>query len=463
MLFGIPVIYEPSSPACGSRTKCCADFGHTFSKGRYFQLFVDIATIHIEAGDGGNGVVAFHREKYVPAGGPDGGDGGNGGDVIFAVDPHMSTLMDFRFKRKFKAQNGAPGAGAKKSGKRGESIVIKLPPGTLIKEASSGRVVHDMGNSGEFVCIKGGRGGWGNQHFATPTRQAPRFARDGLKGGKMDVTLELKLIADVGLAGFPNVGKSTILSVVSAARPKIADYHFTTLAPNLGVVAPDNHTSYVMADIPGIIEGAADGAGLGLAFLRHIERCRLVVHVVDVSGSEGRDPVEDFEIISRELETYSPALASRPVMVAANKCDLVADSDRGIIDRFRAEMGKRGLEVHEISAATGQGMRELVYAIAARLNELPPIEMFEPEYGIEETDGQGERDITITVDEEGVYRLGGEWIERMAGPINPSDFESLSYLGRVLKNAGVFEMLEEAGIKENDTVAILGFEFDYVK
>jgi len=380
--------------------------------------------------------------------------------VIFVTDRNMSTLMDFHYRRKFKAGSGANGSGGQKSGKKGEHLYIKVPFGTLIKDAATGAIIHDMGEEKEFVCLKGGRGGWGNQHFATPTRQAPRFARDGRKGEKLEIVLELKLIADVGLAGFPNVGKSTLLSMVSAARPKIADYHFTTLYPNLGVVAPDTETSFVMADIPGIIEGASEGAGLGHDFLRHIERCRLVVHVVDVSGSEGRDPVEDFDIISKELKVYSEALASRPVLVAANKCDLL--TDRTGIEAFREAMKERGHEVYEISAATGKGVRELVYAIAAKLKELPPLPTFEPDYVKPEEEPE-ERDITVTVDDRGVYVLGGKWIERVAGPVDINEIESLNYLHRVLKNAGVFEMLEEAGIKENDTVSILGYEFDYLK
>ena len=424
-------------------------------------MFVDIAKIYIESGDGGNGAVAFHREKYIAAGGPDGGDGGDGGHVIFVTDRNMSTLMDFHYRRKFKAANGNPGEGAQRSGRKGEHLYIRVPFGTLIHDSATGALIHDMGAEKEFICLKGGKGGWGNQHFATPTRQAPRFARDGRKGERLEITLELKLIADVGLAGFPNVGKSTLLSMVSAARPKIADYHFTTLYPNLGVVAPDQDTSYVMADIPGIIEGASEGAGLGYDFLRHIERCRLVVHVVDVSGSEGRDPVEDFNIISAELAAYSEVLASRPVIVAANKCDLLADHEG--LDTFRDSMKERRLEVYEISAATGMGVRELTYAIAARLKELPPVETFEPDY-VKPAEGRDEvRDVTIKVDENGVYVLGGKWIEKVASPINVEEIESLSYLHRVLKNAGVFEMLEKAGIKENDTVNILGYEFDYVK
>ena len=285
--------------------------------------FVDKVTIQVRAGDGGAGAVAFHREKYVAAGGPDGGDGGRGGNIVFTVDDHMSTLMDFRYKRKFVAGNGQPGQGKRCSGKDGESIVLKVPRGTVLRDADSGAIMHDMSSGEDYVACRGGRGGWGNKHFATPTRQVPRFAKPGLPGESHTITLELKLLADVGLVGFPNVGKSTLLSVVSNAHPKIANYHFTTLFPNLGVVYVDEGVSFVLADIPGIIEGASDGAGLGHDFLRHIDRCRLLIHLVDVSGSEGRDPVEDFEAINAELAQYNADLASRPQLVAANKLSLI--------------------------------------------------------------------------------------------------------------------------------------------
>ena len=342
-------------------------------------MFVDKVRIFVKAGSGGNGAVAFHREKYVAAGGPDGGDGGHGGSIVLRVDDTLSTLMDFRYKRKYTAPNGQDGQGARRSGKRGEDLVIKVPRGTVVRDAETGEVIRDMSSSEDYVLCKGGRGGWGNKHFATPTRQVPRFAKSGAPGEEHDVILELKLLADVGLVGFPNVGKSTLLSVTSNAHPKIANYHFTTLYPNLGVIWVEEGTSFVMADIPGIIEGAAEGAGLGHDFLRHIDRCRLIVHMVDVSGSEGRDPVEDFEKINRELAEYSPDLAARPMIVAANKLDLLEpDSDN--LARLRAHVEAAGLELFEISAATTQGTRQLVRTIANRLRELPPITVYEAEY-----------------------------------------------------------------------------------
>ena len=316
--------------------------------------FVDKARITIKAGNGGNGAVAFHREKYVAAGGPDGGDGGRGGDIVFVVDDNMSTLMDFRYKRKYVAGNGADGQGKRCSGKDGDSLYIRVPRGTLVRDTETGGIMHDMSDGKDFVAARGGKGGWGNKHFATPTRQVPRFAKPGLPGEAHDITLELKLLADVGLVGFPNVGKSTLLSVVSKAHPKIANYHFTTLFPNLGVVYVDEGRSFVMADIPGIIEGASEGAGLGHDFLRHIDRCRLLVHLVDVSGSEGRDPVEDFEAINAELRAYSDVLGSRMQIVAANKCDLLGD-DRTNIDRLRAHVEAQGYAFFEMSAAAHTG------------------------------------------------------------------------------------------------------------
>mgnify|MGYP000284489907 FL=1 len=329
--------------------------------------FIDKARITVRAGNGGNGAVAFHREKYVAAGGPDGGDGGDGGSIIVQVDDNMSTLMDFRYKRKYVASPGVDGQGGRKSGKDGESLTIRVPRGTLIRDAETGEIIKDMSDSEPFVLCKGGRGGWGNQHFATPTRQVPRFAKAGLPGESHDVVLELKLLADVGLVGFPNVGKSTLLSVVSKAHPKIANYHFTTLYPNLGVVYVDEGVSFVMADIPGIIEGASEGAGLGHDFLRHIDRCRLLVHLVDVSGSEGRDPIADFDAINAELKQYSPELAGRKMIVAANKVDIMEDP--ALLDRLRAHVESQGMELFEISAAAHQGTRELVKRAAQELQQ----------------------------------------------------------------------------------------------
>ena len=327
--------------------------------------FIDKARITVKAGNGGGGAVAFHREKYVAAGGPDGGDGGRGGDIILRVDSHMSTLMDFRYKRKYVAENGKDGSGKRCSGKDGSDLVIRVPRGTIVRDLETEEIICDMSGDEDFVLCRGGNGGWGNQHFATPTRQVPRFAKAGLPGQSREVLLELKLLADVGLVGFPNVGKSTLLSVVTRAQPKIANYHFTTLFPNLGVVPMDEGRSFVLADIPGIIEGAADGAGLGHDFLRHIDRCRLLIHVVDVSGSEGRDPVEDFDAICEELARWSPELARRPMLVAANKVDIMEDSER--LERLRAHVEAKGCALFELSAATHQGTRELMNAAAAEL------------------------------------------------------------------------------------------------
>ena len=340
--------------------------------------FIDKARITVRAGNGGNGAVAFHREKYIAAGGPVGGDGGNGGSVILQVDDNMSTLMDFRYKRKYTAENGMDGQGGRRTGKDGQSLIIKVPRGTLVRHAETGEIIKDMSDSEPYVLCKGGRGGWGNQHFATPTRQVPRFAKAGLPGESHDVILELKLLADVGLVGFPNVGKSTFLSVVSKAQPKIANYHFTTLFPNLGVVWVADGVSFVLADIPGIIEGASEGAGLGHDFLRHIDRCRLLVHVVDVSGSEGRDPVEDFDAITAELEQYSEDLAKRPQIVCANKVDIMEDPEN--LERLRAHVESKGYPLFEISAAAHQGTRQVVSKVAEMLSTLPPVTVYEPEY-----------------------------------------------------------------------------------
>ena len=342
-------------------------------------MFVDKVKITVVGGRGGDGAVAFHREKYINAGGPDGGDGGHGGSVVLRVSDHMTTLLDFRYKRKYAAQAGVNGMGRKMAGKRGENLIIEVPRGTVVRDAETNQVIVDMSTDEDFVIAKGGRGGWGNAHYATPTRQVPRFAKAGLKGQSRDIVLELKLLADVGLVGFPNVGKSTLLSVTSNARPKIANYHFTTLFPNLGVIYVDEGVSFVMADIPGIIEGAAEGAGLGHDFLRHIDRCRLLVHVVDVSGSEGRDPVEDFRAICEELHNYSVDLGDRPMIVAANKVDLLMpDSDN--LERLRKAVEEAGCELYEISAGTTQGTRNLMRVVAQKLSTLPPVTIYEPEY-----------------------------------------------------------------------------------
>ena len=421
--------------------------------------FVDKVTIQVRAGDGGAGAVAFHREKYVAAGGPDGGDGGRGGNIVFTVDDHMSTLMDFRYKRKFVAGNGQPGQGKRCSGKDGESIVLKVPRGTVLRDADSGAIMHDMSSGEDYVACRGGRGGWGNKHFATPTRQVPRFAKPGLPGESHTITLELKLLADVGLVGFPNVGKSTLLSVVSNAHPKIANYHFTTLFPNLGVVYVDEGVSFVLADIPGIIEGASDGAGLVHDFLRHIDRCRLLIHLVDVSGSEGRDPVEDFEAINAELAQYNADLASRPQLVAANKCDLLEPGSDNL-ERLRAHVEAKGLKLFELSAASTQGTRELMRAAAGELAHLPPVTVYEPDYVPPEPEIGTADDVQIRRDGD-VWIVEGDWLAKLVATVNFSDYESRMYFDRCLRSAGIFDRMEAMGVQNGDTVSIYDIEFEY--
>ena len=420
--------------------------------------FVDTARITDGAGNGGNGVVAFPREKYVAAGGPDGGDGGRGGSVVLKVDEHMSTLMDFRYKRKYVAPNGADGQGKRCSGKDGEDLIIKVPLGTVVRDAESGEIICDMSSPEPFVLAKGGRGGWGNKHFATPTRQVPRFAKAGLPGEERVVVLELKLLADVGLVGFPNVGKSTLLSVVSRANPKIANYHFTTLFPNLGVVYVDEGVSFVLADIPGVIEGAAEGAGLGHDFLRHIDRCRLLIHVVDVSGSEGRDPVEDFTAIQAELEQYAPGLSQRPMLVAGNKADIAPD--KSLSDKLRAHVEALGMPYYEISAAAAQGTRELMYAAARELAHLPPITVYEPTYTPKAPTVDTSEPLHIEkVDD--TWIVDGPWLQRLMANVNFSDYESRNWFDRILRESGLFERLEEMGIQDGDTVSLYDLEFEY--
>lgn len=421
--------------------------------------FVDKARISVHAGKGGDGAVAFHREKYVAAGGPDGGDGGRGGNVVFVVDDNMSTLMDFRYKRKYVAGTGADGQGKRCSGKDGESLYIRVPRGTLVRDTETGGIMHDMSDGKPFIAARGGKGGWGNKHFATPTRQVPRFAKPGLPGEAHDITLELKLLADVGLVGFPNVGKSTLLSVVSKAHPKIANYHFTTLFPNLGVVYVDEGRSFVMADIPGIIEGASEGAGLGHDFLRHIDRCRLLIHLVDVSGSEGRDPVEDFDAINAELKEYSAELAERRQIVAANKCDLCGD-DRENIERLKAHVEALGYEFFEMSAATHHGTRELVNMAAEQLRELPPVIHFEADYVPPEPVIDTSETLTIEKYDD-VWVVEGGWLQRLMSSVNFSDNESMMYFDRVLRDNGVYKRMEEMGIRDGDTVSIYNLEFEY--
>ena len=423
------------------------------------EMFVDKVRITVCGGRGGDGAGAFHREKYVASGGPDGGDGGHGGSVILRVNDNLSTLLDFRYKRKYSAQAGANGQGRSMSGKRGENLIIQVPRGTVVRDAETNAVIVDMSTGEDFVLAKGGRGGWGNGHFATPTRQVPRFAKSGLKGQERDVILELKLLADVGLVGFPNVGKSTLLSVTSNARPKIANYHFTTLFPNLGVIYVDEGVSFVMADIPGIIEGAAEGAGLGHDFLRHIDRCRLLVHVVDVSGSEGRDPVEDFHAICEELHNYSVDLGDRPMIVAANKCDLLMpESDN--LERLRQVVEEAGCELYEISAGTTQGTRNLMRIVAEKLRTLPPVTIYEPEY-VEVIETMGDpKDIEIE-HLGNTWVIYSPWLERMVMDINFDDYESRNYFDIQLRKIGLFTRLEEMGIQDGDVVSIYDLEFEY--
>ena len=423
-------------------------------------MFIDKVRISVKAGAGGNGAVAFHREKYVAAGGPDGGDGGNGGSIVLHVDDNLSTLMDFRYKRKYSAPNGENGQGKRCRGKNGENLIIKVPRGTVVRDLATNEIIKDMSDSDDFVLCKGGRGGWGNQHFATPTRQVPRFAKAGLPGEEHDVILELKLLADVGLVGFPNVGKSTLLSVTSNAHPKIANYHFTTLYPNLGVIYVADGVSFVMADIPGIIEGAADGVGLGHDFLRHIDRCRLLLHLVDAAGSEGRDPLDDIEKINAELAGYSEFLAARPQIIVANKTDLLGE-DREPVEKLRKYAEEHGFLFAELSAATNQGVRELMNLTWHELQQLPPVFVYEPEFVETEAAPVTENDWTIERDGD-AYVVTGAWVDKVMGSVNLDDYESRQYMDRMLQTAGIYAKLEEMGIEENAPVIIGELEFEYV-
>ncbi len=423
-------------------------------------MFIDIAKIFVKAGDGGNGAVSFHREKYVAAGGPDGGDGGRGGNVLFQADSNLSTLADFRYKRKYIAQRGENGRGGRCAGKSAPDLVIKVPKGTLVKDADTGRVLADIWDGEPQLIAKGGKGGWGNTHFATPARQTPRFAKAGLPGESHDVILELKLLADVGLVGFPNVGKSTLISVVSEAKPNIADYHFTTLTPVLGVVPLGESRSFVMADIPGLIEGAWEGRGLGHQFLRHVERCRMLVHIVDVSGSEGRDPKEDFRIINEELQKFNPQLAERPMLVAGNKCDLAEEEQVADFRRFVEELG---YQFFPIIAPINEDVDPLINAITAQLQKLPPILRYQPE-PVELTPVEElEKGRTNVTESEGVYTVDAPWLQRILQTVDLDDSESLQYFQRVLVSGGVINALREAGCGEGDTVDIYGLEFDFVE
>lgn len=425
-------------------------------------MFVDQAKIYIKAGDGGDGAVSFHREKYVAAGGPDGGDGGKGGDIVFVVDDNISNLIDFRYKRKYVAEKGQNGGAKNCSGRNAPDLVVKVPRGTAVREIKSGRILADLSTDEPAVIAHGGKGGRGNAHFATSTRQIPKFAKPGFRGDEYEVMLELKLIADVGLVGFPNVGKSTLISVVSAAKPKIANYHFTTLTPVLGVVKIEEGKSFVMADIPGLIEGASEGVGLGHEFLRHVERCRLIVHVIDVSGSEGRDPIEDFKAINHELENFSMELAEAPQIVAANKSDMATPEQ---VERLRNYVEDQGLLFYEISAATTKGTKELMYGVWERLSVLPPVKQFEAQpLTQEELDDKliSKKDFRVTV-EDGVYFVEADWLLDILRTANMDDYSSLQYFQNVLRTSGIIDKLEEMGIEEGDTVSIFDFEFEYLR
>ncbi len=422
-------------------------------------MFTDYVKIIAKAGNGGNGAISFRREKYVAAGGPDGGDGGKGGDVYFEVDPDANTLIDFRYKKKFKAENGKNGEGARRFGKSGEDLIIKVPIGTIIKDAKSERVLADLSEKGQKVLIlHGGRGGKGNSNFATATRQAPRFAQDGETGEEKELILELKLLADVGLIGFPNVGKSTLLSIVTDATPKIANYHFTTLDPNLGVVKKEYGDSFVIADIPGIIEGASEGTGLGIQFLRHIERTRLLLHVIDVSGSEGRNPVEDFYTINKELKKYSEKLSSRKQIIVANKIDSMQDEK--LYNELEKLAKDKGLEIFKISAATNKGVKELIQHVSQVLKTLPKETLIEIEDQKKVYMLEDEEPYTIKK-ENGNYIVDGPSVERLIKKINMDDNESMYYFQKILDELGVSQKLKELGVKEGDTVIIAGWELEW--
>ncbi len=426
-------------------------------------MFIDNIKIYVKAGDGGNGAVSFRREKYVVAGGPDGGDGGRGGNIVFKIDEGANTLLAFRYKRKFIAESGGNGMAGKMHGKSGEDVIVRVPAGTLIKDPETGKIIYDMAKGDEYILCRGGRGGWGNRHFATPTRQIPRFAKSGTKGEEREVLLELKMLAEVGLVGFPNVGKSSILSRISSAKPKIANYHFTTLSPNLGVVSTSEGKGFLAADIPGLIEGASDGHGLGHDFLRHVDRCRLLLHVVDIAAIDGRDPTSDVKKINAELEKYSPGLATRPQIIIANKIDC-ADMESDSVKEFISYCEERSYPIIYVSAVTGEGLSELVRETSKKLSTLPPLTVYETEYSpedeaIQSSVGARETFVKKVGDK---YTVEGEWLYNFMGQINFSDYESLSFFQRVLTKNGVIDMLRDAGIEEGDTVSIYDFEFDFV-
>ena len=431
-------------------------------------MFADRAKIYARSGKGGDGHVSFRREKYVPNGGPDGGDGGHGGDVIFEVDEGLNTLIDFRHIRKYKAQDGQEGGKKNCRGKDGEDIIIKVPEGTVIKEAESGQVITDMsGDNKRVILLKGGKGGNGNQHYATSTMQAPKYAQPGQPAQELELILELKVIADVGLVGFPNVGKSTFLSRVTNAKPKIANYHFTTLNPNLGVVDLEGTKGFVIADIPGLIEGASEGVGLGHEFLRHIERTKVIIHIVDAAGTEGRDPIEDIYAINKELEAYNPDIAKRPQVIAANKIDAMYTDDEGNnpIEAIKAEFEPKGIKVYPISAVSGQGLKELLYEVNNMLENIgEDTTVFEQEYFPEYKTGYSDEPYTVTYDEEeDEYVVEGPRIEKMLGYTNLESEKGFTFFQNFLKDTGILEELETLGIQEGDTVRMYGLSFDYYK
>lgn len=423
-------------------------------------MFIDSARIFIKAGDGGNGAVSFHREKYIAKGGPDGGDGGRGGNVVFVVTNDIRTLADFRYKRQYKAQRGENGGAKNCTGKSAEDLYVKVPAGTIVKEDTTGRIIADLTKEGQTKIIaKGGKGGAGNQHFATSTRQIPNFAKVGELGEEMWIRLELKILADVGLIGYPNVGKSTILSMVTNARPKIADYHFTTITPNLGVVDLGDGQSFTIADIPGLIEGANTGIGLGHEFLKHIERTKLLLHVIDVSQSEGRDAIQDFEVINRELKEYNEKLSKRPQIVVANKIDVLSDTT--VLDKLSDYLKEKDIDIFPVSAATNKGLLELMSFVNEKLKTLDDtvlVEIDEKEFVYKPK----QDDLEVTKEND-VYIVRGEWARKLVGSTNVSNYESLQYFQRALTKKGVIKMLEDLGIQDGDTVVVHDYEFDYIK
>ncbi len=436
-------------------------FDSPFFKKGGVRMFIDKARIFVKAGNGGNGAVSFRREKYVPAGGPDGGDGGRGANIIMVADTGLRTLMDFKYKKKYSAQHGEDGSKKKRAGKNGEDLILSVPEGTVIRDEKTGLIIADLKKAGDkAVVARGGYGGKGNQHFANAVRQAPAFAKSGTDGQERWITLELKMIADVGLLGFPNVGKSTFLSVVTSAKPKIANYHFTTLTPNLGVVQTRHGESFVIADIPGIIEGAADGVGLGHDFLRHVERTKVLVHIVDISGIEGRDPIDDFEKINEELRLYNEKLASRPQIVVANKSDLLFDET--IYENFKKTMEEKGYEVFKMSAVTRDGVDQVIDRVSQLLNEVEEVElvsqeeMYRPELDVDDEGG-----LKVEIDEDGIYVVTGKELRRIMYSVNFDDMESLQFFQAQMESKGVFDMLRQAGIEDGDTVKIYELEFEF--